>query len=198
VARTFRGFFKSKTVGLSGRNKTPNAFAVGAVDFAGEHGRAGSGGYLLCGGVAESLESTTLKANGETGLGAELTDTKSDRVGEGFGDPLGFCVKGAGQKKNRIDAAHLCVKGDGLGAICGGSHETAAALARTGEADGLDSTISNERLADLVALADEKREDAFREATFGDCCLNGSSHKLGSSEMQGMSFRDHGTAGSEG
>jgi hypothetical protein len=111
----------------------------------GQHGGGRSLGDDLGGGGQEGVQLGTVDTQDQAGIGAELARAQGQG---GRRSPARWprrAPSGAlGRSRTRIDAAHLGVERDRLGAALGDGQQGQAAAARTGEAGGLDARVGDQ------------------------------------------------------
>ena len=90
--------------------------AVVGVDSGAQHDRRLGSGQRVGGGVDERSRSGAVDRNHQAGIGAELPGAQRQRADESRAQRLGARGQRGGQQDNRVDAAHLGIDRNRLGA----------------------------------------------------------------------------------
>ena len=164
---------------------------VGLVDAGGQHGLCalGADGPSCC--ADKGAERGAVDGQYQAGVGAELPGPHGQRIGKALCQSLGPRGQRLGQQEDGVDAAHLGIDGDGLGAVVGDAQERQAALARAGKADGLDLGVGHQGLAQFTACAQQQRENTFRHALALRGLLHRPRHHFGRTQMRAVRFHNH-------
>eukprot|EP01136_Pigoraptor_vietnamica_P017639 Opistho-1_new@63098 len=160
------------------------------VDARREHRRRGNGRQRSARRRGEAVEIGAVQRDQQAGVGAELAGAHRQRLGERLAERLRPVPERGGEKDDRVDAAHLGINRDRLGACRGDLHQRESAAARTGETHGLDPRIGDERAAECVRRAGQIGEDAFVKPTACDRRADRACDKLARAGMRGVTL-DH-------
>jgi len=132
-------------------------------------------------------------------LRAELADAQGAGSRQARGDGFTTCREGTFEQDHRVEAAHLGVDRDGDLAFGGDIHEGATARAGTGETDGAQGRVLGQELADVLTVAHEHREGAFRETRGAHGIDDEAAHDFGRARMGVVRHDDDGiTRGERG
>src|SRR5574341_1057707 len=122
--------------------------------------------------IGESREVLIEQADGQPRTGAELPYAKRDRILQSFGDCVRAFAQSSGQDEYRIDAAHLGVYRNRIGAAYGRIEQRASTAQATCETDRPRQRMFDQSDAYLASRAVKQREHARRHSrrldSFGD------------------------------
>ena len=168
-----------------------DSLLVGGVDAGGQHQLWGGFAYRGTGLLDEALKRGAGQCQNQPRVGAELAGAHGQRRDEGVAQGLGVGFQLLRQQQDRIDAAHLGVDRDRLGACLGGAQQGGAAVARASEAYRLDAWVLDQGLAELAAAAIEQREHAFGHVAALGGLLQGAPDQLRGAGVGGVGLDDH-------
>jgi hypothetical protein len=145
----------------------------------------------------EPIEAFAGHAYRQARTGAELPHAEQHRILQPIDDGISALFQGAGQDKDRIDAAHLCIDWNRLRANRRRIEERAAGMQTSREAHSFEMRMLDERPCDLVPCAVQHRKDAARDLRLVCGRDDGPCRQCGRGWMCRMRLDDNGTSGGE-
>ncbi|PAV74106.1 hypothetical protein WR25_24487 [Diploscapter pachys] len=121
-----------------------HAVSIGIGDSRGEHGLRRRLANMGAGDNQEVLEGRALPGDHQPGIGAELAGALGQRSDKALRQGFTARAQGAIEQEHRVDSAHFGIDRDRLRARLGRLAKGEATAARTGEADRLDTWISDQ------------------------------------------------------
>ena len=171
-----------------------DAVGVAACDVRRQHRGGRRPGEGVAGGGDEVVEAGAVGGDDEARVGAELAGPHGERADEGLAEVGAAGAQCTVEQEDRVDGAHLGVDRDRLGPASRGGDESCSAGTGSGEADGLDARIGDQRDAEVGPGPEEQREGARRQAGLGDGVGDGAADEFGGAGVGVVAFDDDGAA----
>eukprot|EP01137_Pigoraptor_chileana_P001419 Opistho-2@39022 len=181
-----------------GADEGGNALFIGVVDARRQHDLRRSARQGGRGSSDEAVEVRAIQRDDQTGVGAELARPHGQRTDESGAERFGLGSQCAGQQHDRVDRRHFGIDRDRFGAFGRDLHQRRATTARTGEADGLDAMVGDQRGAQRAVGARQVGEDAFMQAKALHGSLNGAGDQLAGAGVGAVTLDHDGRTGGEG